>query len=103
MRGIANSTDERSGIFFEDPKSVARTLMRSRLLPLIVLAGIVYVSTAPVAAAVPVPTASVTAVVSPSNGVSETAYYYRGRSYPYRYHGMYFSRRYYRYGRWHYY
>jgi hypothetical protein len=103
MRGIANFTDERSAIFFEDRKSVTRMLMRSRLLPLIVLAGILYISTAPVAAAVPVPTPSATVVVSPSNGVSETAYYYRGRSYPYRNHGMYFSHRYYRYGRWHYY
>ncbi len=30
-------------------------------------------------------------------------YYYRGRRYPYRYHGMYFNHRYYRGGRYHYY
>ncbi len=30
-------------------------------------------------------------------------YYYHGRRYPYRYHGMYFNHRYYRGGRYHYY
>jgi hypothetical protein len=33
----------------------------------------------------------------------EAYYYYRGRRYPYRYHGMYFNHRYYRSNRWHYY
>ncbi len=35
--------------------------------------------------------------------IPEAYYYYRGRRYPYRYHGMYFNHRYYRNNRWHYY
>ncbi len=44
------------------------------------------------------------AEISPFAPVVEAGYYfYHGRRYPYRYHGMYFNHRYYRGGRYHYY
>lgn len=56
------------------------------------------------------PANAATAIHSPAVELSMPAlviqagyYYYHGRRYPYRYHGMYFNHRYYRGGRYHYY
>jgi hypothetical protein len=74
----------------------------SQLAP-IAFAGLLYISSPQAAVAVEAPIQAAQPMeVSPSAPVM-TAYYYRGRRYPYRYHGMYFGHRYYRYGRYHYY
>ena len=85
-------------------RRLMRTLFRgSGLLLPIVLTALLHTATARAAAAAPMLTPSVPQTLCPCGVLTETAYYYRGRSYPYRYHGMYFRHRYYRYGRWHYY
>jgi hypothetical protein len=75
----------------------------SRLAPL-VLASVLWIALPRGASAIePAIHAAPANVVSASTAVTPAYYYYRGRRYPYRYHGMYFGHRYYRYGRWHYY
>ena len=103
MQVIVESMDVRLGIFFADRKSIIHSLLRSKLIVSIALAGILYLSTAQALAAIPLPPPSAAVVATPSASAPEAAYYYHGRSYPYRYHGMYYRHRYYRYGRWHYY
>ena len=103
MQAIVDSTDVRLGIFFADRKSIIHNLLHSKLIVSSALAGILYISTAQALAATPLPPNSATVVASPSVNAPAAAYYYQGRSYPYRYHGMYYRHRYYRYGRWHYY
>jgi hypothetical protein len=77
--------------------------MRLALIPAMALAGLLYISAAHVAVAAPMQTPSAAVTVAPPSHVTESAYYYHGRSYPYRYRGMYYRHRYYRYNRWHYY
>jgi len=73
-----------------------------RFIPAAALAGFLAVHAAPASAASAMP---VPAVQSSAPGLASEAgyYYYHGRRYPYRYHGMYFNHRYYRGGRYHYY
>jgi len=83
--------------------------MRFSLLAPIVLAGFLCVSFPRSATAVEPPAHADTALVLPAGVLSvgsvtpSAYYYYRGRRYPYRYHGMYYSHRYYRGGRYRYY
>jgi hypothetical protein len=66
------------------------------------LAGFLAIHAAPAnaAAAIQAPAVQLSA---PSEVAEAGYYYYHGRRYPYRYHGMYYGHRYYRGGRYHYY
>jgi len=65
------------------------------------IAGFFYIPAPAVAAqAISMPPVASSAT---HQATAEVYYYYRGRRYPYRYHGMYFNHRYYRGNRWHYY
>ncbi len=88
-------------------------LMRFSSLAPILLVGCLYAVLPRAAAAVEpqLPAAHVAgyvaahvADVAPAVSAQTAAYYYyRGRRYPYRYHGAYFGHRYYSHGRYHYY
>ena len=103
MSDAVNLGTERRLFFFDGGRLIQRSLRRSSLLLTIALAALLHAATAQAASAAPILTPLAQQMLSPCRTLTETAYYYRGRHYPYRYHGMYFSHRYYRYGRWHYY
>jgi hypothetical protein len=70
----------------------------------IAFAGLLYISAAQVAVAAQAPKPLVQATeLSSHSSIAAAYYYYHGRRYPYRYHGMYFSHRRYSRGHWHYY
>jgi len=77
--------------------------MRLGLLSLLAVAGLLSSAVSREAAAAPVTTAGAHTISGSSGSSIESVYYYRGGYYPYRYGGMYYRHRYYRYGRWHYY
>src|SRR5208283_280717 len=103
MSDAVNPGTEPRLFFFDGRRLIRRALRCSSLLLTIALAAFLHAATAQAASAVPMLAPSAQPMLSPCSILTETAYYYRGRSYPYRYHGMYFRHRYYRYGRWHYY
>ena len=77
-----------------------------RLSPLapVAIIGLLYAVAPRAAVAVERPVSvERTMVVQPAASEMPAYYYYHGRRYPYRYNGMYYSHRYYRYGRYHYY
>jgi hypothetical protein len=77
-------------------------LLNISFVTAIAVAGLICVQAPSAVAAVAMHTPS--AGVASSVPVTQTGYYYyHGRRYPYRYHGMYFNHRYYRGGRYHYY
>jgi hypothetical protein len=79
--------------------------MRFSQIAPIALAGFLYVAMPHAASAVerPIPAGTVMTAAPSTSAVPAAYYYYHGRRYPYRYHGMYFNHRYYRGGRYHYY
>jgi hypothetical protein len=81
-----------------------KVFMRLSRLLSIAFAGFLYISAAHVAVAAQAPRPLVAAMERSSHSsIMQAYYYYRGRRYPYRYHGMYFMHRRYSAGRWHYY
>jgi hypothetical protein len=77
--------------------------MRSTLPLIMCVAGLLSIPMPQKAAAAPVTTALPHMTPNVAGSSIENIYYYRGGYYPYRYGGMYWHHRYYRYGRWHYY
>jgi hypothetical protein len=77
-------------------------LLRLNFVTIIAIAGFICIQAPAANAAVAMRPPAVS--VAPSFPVTQAGYYYyHGRRYPYRYHGMYFNHRYYRGGRYHYY
>jgi hypothetical protein len=77
--------------------------MRTSLLSVMFVASLLSIPMPQKAAATPVTTAALDITPAVVGRSIEEVYYYRGGYYPYRYGGMYWHHRYYRYGRWHYY
>lgn len=77
-------------------------LLRPSFVTAIAVAGLICIQAPSANATVAMHTPSTG--LAPSEPVTQAGYYYyHGRRYPYRYHGMYFNHRYYRGGRYHYY
>jgi hypothetical protein len=83
-------------------KGVIVKLLSLGFVTAIAVAGFLSVQAPVASAAVAMHTPS-TELTSSVSVKQVGYYYYRGRRYPYRYHGMYFNHRYYRGGRYHYY
>jgi hypothetical protein len=66
----------------------------------IAVAAVAYIAASEITQALPI--APLPAEVTTEAGNIIPVYYYRGRYYPYRWHGHYYRHRYYRYGRYHY-
>ncbi len=73
-----------------------------RLLPMMIVAGLLSVPVSHEAAASPATLIVSRVTVALSDSSIENVYYYRHRYYPYRYRGSYYRHRYYRHGRYDY-
>jgi hypothetical protein len=78
----------------------AREANMIRVAIAIAVAAVAYIVTSEITQALPI--APLPAELATEAGNIIPVYYYRGRSYPYRWHGHYYRHRYYRYGRYHY-